>query len=174
MHQQAEGKTNSLSVNVFSVEREWAASKSTENLSSVLRNPHVHSWPDHSHLVAGWISLFLSILSGIPGNKAEVLRQVDTVDGYFVDSFGGQMLKIKTLAVDSYCFVVYSHSHRVQFPNRFFLPQKHLKDLFTCIFEHLSVCTCAPHVCLVLKSESIGSPRTELLLVVSCLSWQVR
>lgn len=55
MHWQAEEKTNSLFANA-SLEREGAASKATEKLSSVLGNPHALSWPDHSqwvHLVAG-------------------------------------------------------------------------------------------------------------------------
>lgn len=73
---------------------------------------HAHSWPDKGvrsiWLLGEFLLSCVNILRGIVGNtrgSEAGRRQEDTVNGYLVDFWGGQMLKIKTLTVDSHNFV---------------------------------------------------------------------
>lgn len=101
----------------------------------------------------------MNILRGILGNtngSEAGRRQEDTVNGYLVDFLGGQMLKIKTLTVDSCSFV---ESLSEGFNSGPFLPPPAKSKEFTCILIAF-VCkgVCAPHVCLVPEEARVLGP----------------
>lgn len=108
VHRQAEGKTNLLFVNIFLGEGKdglFPSPQKTFLQFSGIRMPIPGQiiW-----LLGEFLLSCVNILRGILGNtkgSEAGRRQEDTVNGYLVDFLGGQMLKIKTLTVDSHSFV---------------------------------------------------------------------